>query len=86
MKKQALKVKTFASCGDRSNIEQYLSQAQEINQLLLDAEDTVEGFNVEETAFEWELTSYPLRLELINELKPYIQLYSSGVDFERKRK
>lgn len=86
MKKQAANIKNFAYYGNISQIEEYLNEVQEINNWLQESEDTVEGFNSEEEAFGWEITSYPQRLELMNELKPYFQLYSSAVDFEKRRR
>lgn len=83
LKKLAVKIKNFSSFGDIFLVEQYLEQALEIDQWLGGAENTIEGFNTEEEAFGWEVTDYPLRMDLINELKPYIQLYSSAVDFEK---
>ena len=80
-----MKIKSFSSFGDIFFVEQYLEQALEIDQWLTEAESTIEGFNAEEVAFGWEVTDYLLRMDLMNELKPYIQLYSSAVDFEKKQ-
>ena len=45
-----------------------------------------EAFNVEEESFGWQTTTYPVRLQTINTLKPYLTLYELTVDFENKYK
>jgi len=37
-------------------------------------------------SFEWETTAYPQRQQVVNVLRPYLQLYESSVDFNNKYK
>ena len=46
----------------------------------------IEAFNGEEEAFGWQTTTYPVRQQTINVLKPYLQLYELTVEFENKYK
>lgn len=50
------------------------------------AAEKIEAFNQEEEAFGWQTTTYPLRMQTINVLKPYLQLYEYTVDFNNKYK
>ncbi len=70
----------------------YAIKVGEINQcvsiLIVDAETFVQidAFNVEEEAFNWPTTAYPQRLQILNILKPYLQLYELTVEFDNKYK
>ena len=44
------------------------------------------AFNQEEEAFNWDVTSYPQRQQLINTLNPYLKLYETTVEFQNKYK
>ena len=46
----------------------------------------IESFNNEEEAFGWDTTAYPQRGTIINQLKPYHQLYELTVEFNNKYK
>lgn len=41
---------------------------------------------MEEECFGWQTTVYPQRQEIINMLRPYLQLYELTVDFSNKHK
>jgi len=44
------------------------------------------AFNQEEEAFNWDVTSYPQRQQLINTLNPFLKLYETTVEFQNKYK
>lgn len=44
------------------------------------------AFNQEEEAFNWDVTAYPQRQQLINTLNPYLKLYETTVEFQNKYK
>lgn len=46
----------------------------------------VDAFNQEEEAFGWPTTAYPQRMQILNILKPYLQLYELTVEFDTKHK
>ena len=50
------------------------------------ASEKIDQFNVEEEAYEWELSQYPLRRELETQLNPYLKLYETTVEFNAKHK
>ena len=50
------------------------------------AAEKIEQFNVEEEAFKWDVSSYPLRKELASTLSPYLKLYETTVQFNTKHK
>ena len=43
-------------------------------------------FNMEETAFEWELTNYPLMQATVDKLNPFLNLYETSMEFMNKQK
>lgn len=40
--------------------------------------------NEEEEAFGWDITTYPLRQQVINQLSSFLKLYEQTVEFERQ--
>ncbi len=44
----------------------------------------IDQFNVEEEAFKWDTTNYPLRQQTLTQLQPYLKLYETGVEFTNK--
>ena len=40
--------------------------------------------NEEEEAFDWEVTGYPQRQQILGKLMPFLKLYESTVDFQNK--
>ena len=46
----------------------------------------VEQFNIEEEAFDWEVTTYPVRKKVLDVLTPYLKLYETTVEFQTKYK
>ena len=55
-----LKVDDFYTYGNVDDLSKYLKKAQTLNTKLELCREKIEQFNMEETAFEWELTGYPL--------------------------
>ena len=41
---------------------------------------------MEETAFEWELTNYPLMQATVDKLNPFLNLYETSMEFMNKQK
>ncbi|XP_059164025.1 dynein axonemal heavy chain 7-like isoform X1 [Physella acuta] len=82
----AKQVEEFQGFGDMSEINRYLKKAQALDSKLQIAADKIDAFNTEEEAFGWDVTTYPQRMNIINNLKPYQQLYELTVDFNTKHK
>ena len=64
----------------------YLKKAQNLDAKLQAAFEKIEAFNVEEESFGWDTTQYPMRQQVLNTLKPYLQLYEMTVEFNNKYK
>ncbi|XP_035211826.1 dynein heavy chain 7, axonemal-like [Stegodyphus dumicola] len=79
-------INNLANLGDTKLVEKYLRHATDIEEWLSNAEKTIESFNTEEEAFGWEITSYPLRMSLLNDIRPYVQLYTYAVEFDKKQR
>ncbi|XP_067140193.1 dynein axonemal heavy chain 7 isoform X4 [Centruroides vittatus] len=71
----------FTYFGDIFEVQQYLQKAQDLDKKLQDSAAIVNEFNEEEAAYGWEITSYPLRTELISKLSSYLKLYETAVEF-----
>ena len=48
--------------------------------------EKIEQFNMEENAFEWELTNYPLMQATVDKLNPFLGLYETSMEFMNKQK
>ena len=79
--KQLQELDTF---GDLQEVKRYLKKAQALNARLEEAAERIEGFNIEEDAFEWDRSQYPQRSKLVKTLDPYFNLYKTVVDFQNK--
>ncbi|XP_053363484.1 dynein axonemal heavy chain 7-like [Clarias gariepinus] len=75
-------VEDFTAYGDMSELSTYLKKAQMLNSKLDAAMEQIEGFNVEEEAFGWPLTQYPLHKIVQDQLLPYLNLYQTATDFQ----
>eukprot|EP00048_Salpingoeca_helianthica_P012895 m.192407 g.192407 ORF g.192407 m.192407 type:complete len:3920 (+) comp15437_c5_seq100:290-12049(+) len=62
---------------DMGETPRYLQRAQALQTRLDGALTTIEEFNKEEEAFEWEQTQYPQRHKLVQDLEPYLKLYEA---------
>ncbi len=74
----------FTSFGDLEEIQRYLKKSQALHAKLEEATEKIEGFNLEEDAFDWERSQYPLRSQLVKTLDPYRNLFKTVTDFEEK--
>ncbi|KAK4472821.1 hypothetical protein MN116_004037, partial [Schistosoma mekongi] len=77
-------VDKFQHYGDINEINHYLKKAQSLNSKLMIALTKIDEFNADEEALKWETTSYPLRNEVQNILKPFLNLYEMTVEFNNK--
>ncbi|XP_018647924.1 putative dynein heavy chain [Schistosoma mansoni] len=77
-------VDKFQGYGDLNEINRYLKKAQSLNSKLEIALTKIDGFNADEEALKWDTTSYPLRNEVQNILKPFLTLYEMTVEFNKK--
>ena len=48
--------------------------------------EKIDQFNMEETAFEWEQTNYPLMQATVDKLNPFLGLYETSMEFMNKQK
>lgn len=74
----------FASFGDLQEVKRYQKKAQALEARLEEATEKIETFHAEEDAFEWDRSQYPLKNKLANTLAPYLKLYETIADFEKK--
>lgn len=77
-------VEEFQGLGDLNEINRYLKKAQALDNKLELAVNKIEQFNAEEDALKWESTTYPLRNEVQNTLRPFLRLYETTVEFNNK--
>ena len=68
------------------DLAKYLKKAQALNSKLELCREKIDQFNMEETAFEWELTSYPLMQATVDKLNPFLGLYETSMEFMNKQK
>lgn len=74
------------SFGDLQEVCRYNKKAESLCARLGEAADKIEGFNLEEDAFDWDRSQYPLKGKLVKTLDPYLNLYKTIVDFQNKYK
>lgn len=74
----------FTSFGDLQEVKRYLKKAQALNTRLEEAAEKIEGFNLEEDAFDWDRSQYPLRSKLGKTLDPYLNLFKTITSFQDK--
>ena len=72
------------SFGDLMEVNRYLKRAEALSTRLDEAADKIEGFNKEEDAFDWDRSQYPLRAKLSKTLDPFLNLYKSITEFQKK--
>lgn len=70
--------------GDIVEVFKYQKRAQVLENRLIAAMEKIEKFNEEEAAFGWDLTQYPRRKEIADQLKPFKQLFDAICDFLNK--
>uniref|UniRef100_A0A1A9WZZ0 Dynein axonemal heavy chain 7 n=1 Tax=Glossina brevipalpis TaxID=37001 RepID=A0A1A9WZZ0_9MUSC len=74
-------VQTYPEWGDIKQLAKYKRKANILDARLMQAMDTIDRINEEETAYGWDLTQYPVRKKTHDLLKPYKALYDAGQDF-----
>lgn len=74
----------FETFDDLLEVNRYLKRAQGLSTRLEEAGEKIEGFNLEEDAFDWDRSQYPLKAKLLKVLDPYLNLYKTIVDFQNK--
>ena len=74
-------VAEFKDLGNLDDIAKYLKKAETLQQKLDAGQNRIEEFNNEEEAFEWEISQYPQRNRLVQDLEPYLKLYQTINDF-----
>jgi dynein heavy chain len=79
-------VDDFYTYGNVDELAKYLKKAQTLNTKLELCREKIEQFNMEETAFEWELTGYPLMQATVDKLNPFLGLYETSMEFMNKQK
>uniref|UniRef100_A0A1A9UMG0 Dynein axonemal heavy chain 7 n=1 Tax=Glossina austeni TaxID=7395 RepID=A0A1A9UMG0_GLOAU len=78
-------VQTYPKWGDVTQLAKYKRKANILDARLVQAMDTIDRINEEESAYGWDLTQYPLRKKAHDLLKPYKTLYDAGQEFFDKR-
>ena len=79
-------VDDFYTYGNVDDLAKYLKKAQTLNSKLELCREKIDQFNMEETAFEWELTGYPLMQATVDKLNPFLGLYETSMEFMNKQK
>ncbi|XP_039301684.1 dynein heavy chain 7, axonemal-like [Solenopsis invicta] len=67
--------------GNIEEIQRYKKKAASLSQKLIAAMDTIAEFNDEEKLFGWEISQYPLRKKIDDQLAPYKKFYDNACDF-----
>uniref|UniRef100_A0A1A9WZY9 Dynein heavy chain 7, axonemal n=1 Tax=Glossina brevipalpis TaxID=37001 RepID=A0A1A9WZY9_9MUSC len=74
-------VQTYPEWGDIKQLAKYKRKANILDIRLVQAMDTIDRINEEETAYGWDLTQYPIRKKTHDLLRPYKTLYDAGQEF-----
>lgn len=74
----------FRTYGDIDEVKKYARKAQSLEAKLNTAGEKIEAINEEEESFELDVTTFPLRQQLLTFIKPYINLYNTSNDFNEK--
>ncbi|XP_034174982.2 dynein heavy chain at 36C [Osmia lignaria lignaria] len=80
----AKQVEEMQYWSDIVDVFKYQKRAQVLENRLIAAMEKIDKFNEEEAAFGWEVTQYPRRKEIADQLKPFKQLFDSICDFLNK--
>nr|XP_012148645.1 PREDICTED: dynein heavy chain 7, axonemal [Megachile rotundata] len=70
--------------GDIAEVFKYQKRGQILENRLIAAMEKIDRFNEEEAAFGWDITQYPRRKEIADQLKPFKQLFDAVCDFLNK--
>nr|XP_033343017.1 dynein heavy chain 7, axonemal [Megalopta genalis] len=71
--------------GDIAEVYKYQRRAQTLENRLIAAMEKIDKFNEEEAAFGWDITQYPRRKQIADQLKPFKQLFDAICDFMTKQ-
>ncbi|XP_062861638.1 dynein axonemal heavy chain 7 [Trichomycterus rosablanca] len=82
----AKQVEEFVTFGELSELSKYLKKAQVLNSKLETAMEKIEGFNLEEEAYGWPISQYPLRKQVQDRLVPYLRLYQLATEFQEQHR
>ncbi|XP_011500273.1 PREDICTED: dynein heavy chain 7, axonemal-like [Ceratosolen solmsi marchali] len=81
-------LKLYKKQGDEmqwwDNIDEifrYKKKADRLNNRLINALEAIDNFNKEEEIFGWELSQYPLRKKIADNLTPYKKFYDIACEF-----
>ncbi|XP_068140477.1 dynein axonemal heavy chain 7 [Drosophila tropicalis] len=77
-------VQAYDTWGDIKQLQRYKKRATVLDQRLVQAMETIDQINEEETAYGWDLSQYPMRKKAHDQLKPYKNLFDAGQDFMDK--
>ncbi|XP_054642367.1 dynein axonemal heavy chain 7 [Dunckerocampus dactyliophorus] len=78
----SVQVEEFTSFGDLEDLSKYLKKAQALNSKLETAIERINEFNLEEEAFNWPASQYPLRKKVQDKLTPFLRLYETAHEFQ----
>lgn len=70
--------------GDIEEVHKYQRRTQHLENRLIAAMEKIDKFNEEEAAFGWDITQYPRRKQIADQLKPFKQLFDAICDFLTK--
>nr|CAI5837427.1 unnamed protein product [Callosobruchus analis] len=70
--------------GNIKDLAKYHRKATKLNERLVQAMQTIDKFNGEESSFGFDLSQYPLRKQVHDKLTPYKKLYDNATDFLNK--
>ncbi len=79
-------VDDFYTYGNVDELAKYLKKAQTLSTKLNLSKEKIQQFNMEEEAFQWELTNYPLWKATVEKLNPFLGLYETSMAFVNKQK
>ncbi|QQP52952.1 Uncharacterized protein FKW44_005260, partial [Caligus rogercresseyi] len=79
-------VDDFFSYGDVNELAKYMKKALGLSEKLRLFKEKTDKFNMEEKAFDWELTHYPLLQATMDKLNPFYRLYETSMEFMNKQK
>ncbi len=79
-------VDDFYSYGNVDELPKYMKKAQTLSTKLNLCKEKIQQFNMEEDAFGWQRTDYPLWQATVDKLKPFLGLYETSMAFVNKQK
>lgn len=80
----AKQVDEIENWGDITEVYKYQKRTQTLENRLIAGMEKIDKFNEEEAVFGWEITQYPRRKQIADQLKPFKQLFDAICDFMTK--